>query len=242
MREEPGRPSDVEVMVACDWCGARESLPADVATRVRVLRIKAAERHWAEEATRGPALALARILAPGASGLLGSVTSGLKAMMALMLAGGAIVLLGRGASGLAQSPLLLALAPIAAALVGTTLGFHLARRQILPAFIPLLTAAPPPQPGALLRCRRCGADLPGSHHAFVDCAHCRAANLVTERALSERALLLEDATARQRRAGRDNRAMVERATRRVSAWLSGGLVSGILLGVGLAMFLAHSLT
>jgi len=167
MREH-GTQSHLSVVVElrCVHCGTVERLPAaDAAQRVLALRALGAQRRWADDAARGPALAYLKLMENAS-------------LFMAPWAFGALVLVATIANaGVWTAWTAFPIGVIAGAGLLTYLAFARSRRELRQVLGPLIVA----RSGASHSecCRRCGGELPVAGSAFVTCSYCSAPNLAS---------------------------------------------------------------
>ena len=178
LREEGDSHLARAVTMRCAHCGETELLPRDTAERVLAVRALRAERRWAEDAARGPALAYLRIMERGG-------------MFVAPYLFAAVIAAASVATARLTLYTLLPIGIIGGAACGTYVAFRLSRARLRATLTPLIRAFPGP-PGRPARCRRCGGELPPGASAFVACAYCDAPNL-TFIAASEHVVVRDEA-------------------------------------------------
>lgn len=246
MLEEPGVAILAPVAVRCGFCQATEELPREPAERVARLRARLAQIRWAQGAEEGPALALTRTLEWWRAHTLPMVFG----MFLLVCAASAMSVahvfdLPRA---LWPSALVSALAmPASAAAIfgGVTLGFLGSMRAFIRDVRPALEACAPAAPGAPMRCRACGGDLPpGGAGGFVRCGYCAADNLVTDAIAREREARLDRELHERRRrvAGTQLRLKdaTDRYTRRLTLAMGLGVAVSLAITFGVGALASHA--
>jgi len=199
-----GAPADVraDLTVHCAYCGADDRLPADDLSRALELKRRLTHATRAVAQLDGMSAALARVFEQRGAFLR---ATGTWLFVFLLVVGYAIV---GSWSGIERAPAKLQATLVVEALLGpmwiggVTLGIAVAlfvgrvgyRRTVRP----LLVARPPRAPGAPMRCRACGGDLPDGAGPFVPCGYCRTQNLI---ATSARALASDQEAAHARAVG-----------------------------------------
>jgi hypothetical protein len=227
------------VQLACPYCRAVETLPADPAQRVMALRTRLAQIRWAQEAADGPALAASRIMEsrtwlPGlliAVVVLGSTAYNAVGSIQAAAASNAPPDVRAEVLGTVVLWPAISLGVVAGAL----LGWFVALRRYRESVRPELMARPPAQAGQPARCRRCGGTLPAVSTAFVTCAYCAAQNLVTPEIARDRLALLEREarTYQERAAGVTARAVAASQNFQRFYYIGGGI--GLAVAIVLAV-------
>ena len=214
------------VPMVCDFCGATEQLPADARQRVLALRVLATERRWASDAATGPALAYLKmmetsktVMMPYAFGLLLAIATVLRAPP----------------SPYTRIPI----GVIGGAALATYLVYRVCRARLRSTVGPLIRAFPAlAGPGTQQRCRRCGGELPATVVAFVECAYCGAANLLSHAAAVEHADVLRARTADQRLYARETADRVAAEGR----WVARLFTAGFFVGAGVGALAALAMS
>lgn len=217
LRPVEGRLTETQVQLACDWCGGSELLPADQAERALVIRVRAAERAWAEGAVLDPAIALMKNVE---GDLARRYLSGLALLAFLALC---TQLMRTEDFGAALESFHVWMT--CGLLAGSWVGFLLVRRHIRAVLLPIVAAAPPSSEGAAARCRRCGAPLTFGARGFTACRFCKAENLASVAVVQARADALADESRQRRRAAQHTQQQVQRLSQHVGTTL---LITGVL--------------
>lgn len=226
MREVTTSYLDAAVEMRCGHCGAVELLPRDAQARVLALRSLAMERRWAEDAARGPAIAYLKIMEdPGPFVLPYMFGAAIATATAI------------------ATPSQWSVIPIGAiggAAISAVVALALSRRRLRATVAPLVRAFTG-SAGQARRCRRCGAELPPHGGAFVTCAYCEAANLISRDAAVERAGELTVEARDARLYAVETAETVRQAGVYVARMFRLAFVIGVGAGVGVAWLVASAL-
>jgi hypothetical protein len=114
---------------------------------------------------------------------------------------------------------------------GMVLAYTLVARRYMRRIRPRILARAPREPGAPVRCRVCGGDLPPGHGAWIECRYCHAMNLVTPEIARDRARLLEAETREYELRARGAAVLLAEHVR----LMSGGILLGNVAGIAIAM-------
>lgn len=175
-----------DLSIRCRFCGRPDQLPADAFGRAMEIKARLATASARVAQLASSEAALASIFER--RGAFWTVMGPFPVVAAVVI----VVSLTSGVSTLQNLPasvpdnvrLQLLLSSLYGPLfiVGLTVSFPLAllvgRISYARTVRPLLASRPPLYPGAPLRCRACGGDLPVVRDAFVRCIHCRTENVI----------------------------------------------------------------
>lgn len=196
----------VDSGVRCPFCGAVDRLPPDELGRALELKARLARAAANVVQLEGTGRALAHIFED--RGAFFRATSSFLAVTAFALVYSVL----SAAPRMVDDPraivlvLLYNVLPILTFVGGFTLAIVLSlalgRRRYRREVRPLLLALPPRAPGAPMRCRGCGADLPGlgpnATAGLLACPYCGTQSLLTADLHRESARLLAEEDARYR--------------------------------------------
>jgi len=237
MREAPGHPHGQQgvIFLSCDYCGARDSLPADAAQRVWAVRQRIDALWWSKEVVRGQdAMICQRVegtwLSGTAKAALGPIT------LILVLVMGPALYLGRASIALIGVGLLLQLSSVIAGMVG---GFMIARARYRSEVRPHILARAPSVVGRPARCHCCGAELPYAPTAFSTCNHCHSSNVVSDAMAHDRAALLDVEAAAYRARAAGNVPKLSEHLRFMGRAIAIGNVLGLVAFFGGGALLAY---
>jgi hypothetical protein len=239
--------SATHVMLGCAFCGTRESLPNEPNQKLIALRTLNAQRRWAEDAIRGPALTLLRWRDGGTLMTYVGSYGFLLAMVAATFASQGQALLPILRLALEDTPTGNAARESLAmqmGSVGGVLGVSIAtiaavfwtaatvRREIGP----YASARPPAYPGRPVRCRRCGAELVLGASGVVACGFCRADNFVHDASAHAHVAELANVVRQAQQLAVSSKVQMDRVNARVRARLMlafflGGPIGAVVAGV-----------
>lgn len=203
--------SDAQFRVRCRFCGNVEQLPADALGRTLELKRRLAAAGQGAAQLDGTQAALARIFEDRGAYL--RVTGIYLAFFAFVSVYAVVNVWGAVDKAPANVvPMIVVSALSGPLMIGglcVSMGLALAvgRLQYRRSIRPQLLARPPLTPGAPMRCRGCGADLPAQRDAIVRCAYCGTSSVVSNDTLAHASQLLmkEEQDLRARSMGAVNR-------------------------------------
>lgn len=190
MREQnAAQTTAMQVVLVCAFCGAYESVPAEHNQKMIALRTLNAQRRWAEDVIRGPALTLLR-WREGGTMVTYLASYGFMLLMVLGTAASQWSILFElfrlateetPAGDVARQAIALQVGMaggvlgVSVATIGSVFWISAMLKREL---APYASASPPSMPGRPMRCRRCGAELVVLSSGVVTCGFCRAENFV----------------------------------------------------------------
>lgn len=176
--------ADASLRVQCRYCGNVEQLPPDSLTRALELKRRIASAANGAAQLDGTQMALANIFED--RGAYFRVTGIYLAFFAFILVYSAIGSwepISKAPDNLAPILIMNALTGplfIGGGCVALAIALAVGRWQYRKTVRPLVSARPPKAPGAPMRCRGCGADLPSQRSPLVKCHYCSTTSVVTK--------------------------------------------------------------
>ncbi len=241
------------VKVRCDYCHASETLPGDQGERAKALRTRLFQMKWAEDAAKGPALAMAQVTEKGywiAVILFLSLFLGFQIFQQYQERTRLVERIATLPREVQEQTIKGATTPFGGfsigAMTGVMLGCIAMWVTYRKAVRPTLLARAPLHPNQPMRCRHCGGDLPQQTlGAFISCRFCQAQNLVTNDIARNQAALLEKEIKEYRqRAAEGTKKMNKVAQNALVLFYAAtgvGMVLGIIFGYILNLVLFSSL-
>ena len=204
------------VIARCGFCGNAETLPPDLAERIRFLRLRLLQLRNAADLAEAPARTVEQIRKTGGVYVPCVLLFGLVPLLSSSTVRGAELAFDTAAKNPTLGALLTMvgdLTPLLIApsiLTGVAIGYVMMVRNFNRAVRPLLTARPPRSPNGRARCRTCGGELAVTPAPSVRCSYCQATNLLGRELTTQRAELLDrEAKAYRERAQAFGRAVSE---------------------------------
>jgi DNA-directed RNA polymerase subunit RPC12/RpoP len=229
--------------ISCQYCGARDQLPADELGRVLEIKNRLAQAEQRAAQVKGFDATFAGVFEkPGSfvrvmgiyvvMGLLVLAMSGYQLWTTLVpnidkLGTDVVVQVGLGQL----------MGPIMIMGFGLSLGAALltGRRHYRRRVRPLLLASRPAQPNAPFACRACGGNLPPARGADVACPYCRTLNLVPQELHgSHAAALFQEAEAAKQQLFRAQGALMSISGKMRTTLIVCGILT-VVVGYGLPM-------
>lgn len=192
------------------FCGNVEQLPADALGRALELKRRLAAAGQSAAQLDGTQAALARIFEDRGAYLR---VTGIYLVFFVFVSAYTVVSAWPYLTATATPPAAILVNVISGPMMvgGLCIAFGLAlavgRFQYRRSIRPMVAARPPRAPGAPMRCRGCGADLPSQRDAVVRCAYCGTTSVVSKETLAHASELLqrEESDLRARSIGAVNR-------------------------------------